>query len=52
MPKNYIKITLFLTFILKQYSSFHKIIHNSFIFYNNQLKLITPLYIVSVKTAK
>ena len=51
-----IKNILFLTFILKQYFVFYKIVHNSlqffYIFYNNQLKLITLLYIVNVKNVK
>ena len=56
MFKNYIKNTLFLTFILKQYFVFYKIVHNSLqffdIFHNNQLKLIILLYIVNVKNVK
>ena len=56
MFKNYIKNTLFLTFILKQYFVFYKIVHNSLqffdIFHNNQLELTTLLYIVNVKNVK
>ena len=56
MLKNYIRNTLFLTFILKQYFVFYKIAHNSLecfdIFHNNQLKLITLLYKVNVKNVK
>ena len=54
MFKNYIRSTLI--FILKQYFVFYKIVHNSLqffdIFHNNQLKLITLLYIVNVKNVK
>ena len=56
MFKNYIRKTLFLTFILKQCFVFYKIVHNSLqffdIFHHNQLKLITLLYIVNVKNVK
>ena len=54
MFKSYIRNTL--TFILKQYFVFYKIVHNSlqffYIFHNNQLKLITLLYIVNIKNVK
>ena len=54
MLKSYIRNTL--TFILKQYFFFYKIVHNSlqlfYIFHNNQLKLITLLYIVNIKNVK
>ena len=56
MLKNYIKNTLFLTFILKQYFVFYKIVDNSLqffdIFHNNQLKVTTLLYINNVKKGK
>ena len=56
MFKIYMRNTLFLTSILKQYLVFYKIVLNSLkffdIFHNNQLKLITLLYIVNVKNVK
>ena len=56
MFKNYIRNTLFLASILKQCLVFYKIILNPLqffdIFHNNQLKLITLLYIVNVKNVK
>ena len=56
MFENYVKNALFLTFFLKQFFVFYKIVQNCLqifdIFHNNQLKITTLLYIINVKSVK